>query len=520
MGISFKKAFIALISINIFLAFFTYYKVTRITTPNEDLQTETVSSREFLQERVIESKSEWDVWEYMSQHAKWDKAHLGLRKNSNYCREVEQYNQQHSLTGRIRERRVFTEYKFGLLVRQVIRNHFVDAHPKVRIHLTEAEKAALNQPLDPRISVFFTKNEVWHHLFKIGEDVVCEHQRYNHIPGAEHFCNKDWLVMNFKDYRESFKQLDRPKCAEEIDFLPESWNLDQEQDCRDFFVLAEDYLKEEPHSEVSFIKKASRGLHNGKGIAILDDAGIKGVIKEYDGGKKCGVRTKPIQIQFYVHSYLVNKHKFDFRVYMLIANVRPTIAFFHDGFLRFAMKEYKEGSTELGSNITNTQLAKTTKFGEDPGDYTTLDQQMWNFTQFEEHMEGNGLAPRGWFKNDFKKQMKRIMAHLIRMSVDKYLNHPGLFELFGCDFVLDSNLKVYFIEANNSPAFQATTEEKGRIQSQLIKEALDMQFAILENGINTDFTNKQFEMIIDERIDGPGRYFGLLDDQCYVEGSL
>eukprot|EP00357_Protocruzia_adherens_P006633 CAMPEP_0115037216 /NCGR_PEP_ID=MMETSP0216-20121206/42646_1 /TAXON_ID=223996 /ORGANISM="Protocruzia adherens, Strain Boccale" /LENGTH=481 /DNA_ID=CAMNT_0002417313 /DNA_START=22 /DNA_END=1467 /DNA_ORIENTATION=+ len=460
MGISFKKAFIALISINIFLAFYPQ------TTPNEDLQTETVSSREFLQERVIESKSEWDVWEYMSQHAKWDKAHLGLRKNSNYCREVEQYNQQHSLTGRIRERRVFTEYKFGLLVRQVIRNHFVDAHPKVRIHLTEAEKAALNQPLDPRISVFFTKNEVWHHLFKIGEDVVCEHQRYNHIPGAEHFCNKDWLVMNFKDYENH-----------------------------------EDYLKEEPHSEVSFIKKASRGLHNGKGIAILDDAGIKGVIKEYDGGKKCGVRTKPIQIQFYVHSYLVNKHKFDFRVYMLIANVRPTIAFFHDGFLRFAMKEYKEGSTELGSNITNTQLAKTTKFGEDPGDYTTLDQQMWNFTQFEEHMEGNGLAPRGWFKNDFKKQMKRIMAHLIRMSVDKYLNHPGLFELFGCDFVLDSNLKVYFIEANNSPAFQATTEEKGRIQSQLIKEALDMQFAILENGINTDFTNKQFEMIIDERID-------------------
>ena len=48
--------------------------------------------------------------------------------------------------------------------------------------------------------------------------------------------------------------------------------------------------------------------------------------------------------------------------------------------------------------------------------------------------------------------MKRIFAHIIRCSADKFEKRLGLFELLGCDIMIDTNLKVYLIEMNTNPA--------------------------------------------------------------------
>ena len=48
--------------------------------------------------------------------------------------------------------------------------------------------------------------------------------------------------------------------------------------------------------------------------------------------------------------------------------------------------------------------------------------------------------------------MKKIFAHIIRCSADKFEKRIGTFELMGCDIMIDTNLKVYLIEMNTNPA--------------------------------------------------------------------
>lgn len=48
--------------------------------------------------------------------------------------------------------------------------------------------------------------------------------------------------------------------------------------------------------------------------------------------------------------------------------------------------------------------------------------------------------------------MKKIFAHIIRCAADKFEKRLGLFELLGCDIMIDDKLKVYLIELNTNPA--------------------------------------------------------------------
>lgn len=34
------------------------------------------------------------------------------------------------------------------------------------------------------------------------------------------------------------------------------------------------------------------------------------------------------------------------------------------------------------------------------------------------------------------------MFHIVRMNLDKLLKHPGVFEVFGLDFLLDEDMKL------------------------------------------------------------------------------
>ncbi len=51
-------------------------------------------------------------------------------------------------------------------------------------------------------------------------------------------------------------------------------------------------------------------------------------------------------------------HKFDFRIYFLIASTDPLIVYYHDGFLRISLSKYNKHSNEKSTHLTNTALSK------------------------------------------------------------------------------------------------------------------------------------------------------------------
>jgi hypothetical protein len=130
-------------------------------------------------------------------------------------------------------------------------------------------------------------------------------------------------------------------------------------------------------------------------------------------------------------------------------------------------------------------------------------------------MIGLGVVDENWLEEFVRPQMKKSMLHLVRMVYPSFLRHPGVFELYGADFLFDDELNLWFLEVNRSPAMQATTEEKGRIQSQLIEEVINIEAALAYNADLDQFIEESnFEWIYDGRAEGYDRYHGVIEEEC------
>ena len=92
------------------------------------------------------------------------------------------------------------------------------------------------------------------------------------------------------------------------------------------------------------------------------------------------------------------------------------------------------------------------------------------------------------------------MLHIARATFDSLLHHPGLFEIFAIDFILDSDLHPRVIDILPSPVILNSTPDLEENSRNLLSTVLEIQFALVKNSELDDIINKSdFEWVYDGR---------------------
>ncbi|RZM27129.1 MAG: hypothetical protein EOO88_14520, partial [Pedobacter sp.] len=108
--------------------------------------------------------------------------------------------------------------------------------------------------------------------------------------------------------------------------------------------------------------------------------------------------------------------------------------------------------------------------------------QQWSFDRLQDYLfESQIISDPGWLDNYLRPEFKKAMIHLIRMSQYSFLRQSPLFELFGVDFMLDSDLNLWFIECNTSPVLKGTSDEKERFVSKMLRDQFEIVIGLLRS---------------------------------------
>ncbi|CAF0881042.1 unnamed protein product [Adineta steineri] len=308
-------------------------------------------------------------------------------------------------------------------------------------------------------------------VFKDGEQMV------NHIQGEDYFTTKIQLWQSLQSYEKiTLAANRRPNYFLTLnEFVPETYKLDEKNDRDAFFNIHKP-------GDVWICKPS--GLNQGKGIYLVRDIdNLKSKFAEIDAmDKKKQVALKPMKrvIQRYImNPLLVHGKKFDIRCFMLISSVKPLIALYHKGYLRLSMFDFDANDGNLLTHLTNQYMQK-----KDPKYYDLKEDTSWTMEQFNdyinEHILPNKNIEKDWVLNVLPKIIQRIMLNIIDSIRMRLKRRVGCFGLYGYDFMIDEEMKVWLIEVNVNPALATNTNTLLQAIPPVVQESILLSIECFE----------------------------------------
>lgn len=193
---------------------------------------------------------------------------------------------------------------------------------------------------------------------------------------------------------------------------PPQFTMHNPSECRRFFAYAAEY------PDAYWIKKPILG-QGGTGITLHT------TVKDFDNLRACKKASKSaasntkVIIQEYIKKpLLIHGKKFDIRVYMLVSSSNPYFVFYHPGYLRRSMVNYKQNSTENSVFLTNTHYQSLEKNFE-------LQDHIWGFERFQKYLSDHHVAGSQYVSTVLNSAIKKILlfnfmsarAELVRRKV-------------------------------------------------------------------------------------------------------
>ena len=284
-----------------------------------------------------------------------------------------------------------------------------------------------------------------------------------YIPSLQKlFSYNNFDVIAYKDKTYYYYYLMRQQFPYDYTYMPETYSYPKERS--EILKKFKNYKLSKDNLWLVKPKKASLG----KGIKIfhkLDDTPNDYIITKYIS-----------------YPHLINKLKYDFRIYVLITGLSPLKMYLYtDGLVRFTSEEYSldlNKLDELYRHLTNVAInTKNKNTYKKAVNADTEEGNKWSLQVYKAYCEHHGINFKKIWEQMADISIKSILAvrdlfmKTVKQNGTKDKNH---FKLFGYDFLVEEDLKVYLIEVNSRPSLIMGDINDLKLKPQLIADTLNI----------------------------------------------
>lgn len=224
--------------------------------------------------------------------------------------------------------------------------------------------------------------------------------------------------------------------------------------------------------------------------------------KEQDD-KKYLYSTNKIIIQKYIEKpFLYRNRKCDMRIWVLITH-KMKVYVFKEGHLKTCSVNYNIDCKNAYTHITNYSFQK---YSEDFQKY-----EKGNEVSFEDfQLFINEMYPMKKYsvKYDLMKQVKEIVAMTTQCGKEglNVNQRKYQFEIFGYDFMLDSDFNLFLIEINTNPGLEESSPLIKEIVPRMLDDALRLTIDVLfdtkyDHRLNWNRSNNALEKIDEDNLE-------------------
>jgi len=394
---------------------------------------------------------------------------------------------------------------YGSSLRATCTNAFPNAGPYV-----------MCSPMNTSVYImsrFYNGNGVYP---KINRDFGCldSGQFVNRVPGIPELTTKHKMASNLKHYSNVYEKSGKSQCFNYEDYLPKTFLLDDFDDCASFFEDWTQNAKTYSDRPTWMVKEVGR--HRGEGIHVLSGKSGAALANFFENGAKCQFwRTKAIVQKYIQNPMLIRGRKFDLRVYLFIASTDPIIAYFSPyWYARIAVNEYDKDDNSSTVALTNRSQARQA-LGESGQWFEKNAELLMVYHELQAYFLESGITSNpNYIRDVLNVRLKTFLAHTIRMVASGLTHSANLFEIIGMDFLLDTDLNVWFIESNRTPNLEDIPPEKKMVMKDIVNI---VNQKVLRKKTTNEIDPGHFEPIVDYSLQGSARFFGLFKEECTTE---
>ena len=188
------------------------------------------------------------------------------------------------------------------------------------------------------------------------------------------------------------------------------------------------------------------------------------------GTENHGSRTFILQ-KYIENPALYKNRKFDIRCFAMITTINghQKAFIYDDGYFRTSAREYNLKNFNKFIHLTNDAVQKRS---EDYGRFEFGNKV--SFSEYQQYLNQTVPLLNIDFRLHIFSQIKRIMSDTVFACYDNIdpQKRQHSFEIFGYDFMLDDNFKVYLIEANTNPCLETSCPILQKIITDVVDSAL------------------------------------------------